>query len=440
MNAKYQINEHIIHRIIKNKLFIFNEITSDMFCLSDDVILFWKIMQGEFSEKDILKRSRKDNFFVNKDLIHSFFDFLKSKNIIEPIICNKNYKPTHKEANTQTTELWKFVYEHTKEFFPVTIVWEITYKCNQKCIHCYENCSLNKTINDLDTETIKRILNDLHDSGCFMLYITGGEPFVRKDIFEILSYAKQLNFSIVLLTNASLLSDEEIDFIHKIGIIQVRITLFSLNGEIHDKITNCRGSFEITYSNILKLVEKGISVRLNVPITKYNFNGYRDVIAFAQNNGCEYKISPSLHPKDDGDRSPLSLKISEQEYKEILKNPLANMSDEYANSTEKGENVFCKVVFGELALSPSGQVFPCNSFKYELGNVTKQSVMDIWQNSDVLLKLRSVKIKDSEECGNCKLLSWCFPCPASAWAENHTLYGKSTENCYNARMQHQVMQ
>lgn len=438
MNTQYQLNKHIIHRIIQGKLFIYNEITSDMYCLSEDIIQLWELHKGVFSEIDIFQRCQEANMLLSKNEIDSFFDFLKSTNIIEPIEIKKNNSDRKAIKAQEKTELWKFVHDHTSKYFPISVVWEITYKCNQKCIHCYENCFQNKYIEELDTETVKRILDELHDSGCFMLYITGGEPFLRKDIFEILRYAKKINFSIVILTNASYIGENEINFLKGIGVAQVRITLFSMKSEIHDRIANHKGCFERTYSNILKLVAKGIPVRINVPITKYNYNGYKDVISFAQKYGCEYKISPSLTPKDDGDRSPLALKISENEYKEILKNSLTNMSVEYTDSSEKRENYFCKVVFSELALSPSGQVFPCNSFKYELGNATITSIMDIWQNSNILLKLRSVRIKDCEECSNCKLLPWCFPCPASAWVEHHTLYGKSSENCYSALMKQQI--
>ncbi|MFH1381236.1 MAG: radical SAM protein, partial [Candidatus Omnitrophota bacterium] len=87
--------------------------------------------------------------------------------------------------------------------FPLKAMFELTYRCNFRCVHCY--VAADKKKKELGIEEVKVILDQLKKAGCFHVGFTGGELFLRKDIFKILNYAKQSGFRISILTNGFLI-------------------------------------------------------------------------------------------------------------------------------------------------------------------------------------------------------------------------------------------
>ncbi|KGL47569.1 hypothetical protein HQ49_08025 [Porphyromonas gulae] len=437
MNQTIKKKPEIISRTLSNKLFLFNEISQDMFCLNENANAIWQLIDKNINYTALLKEIKCLKIGISEDEVKDLINFLIANNLIEGQYSTENIPINN---NVESMELWKFVNKHTGRYYPITVTWEITYKCNQTCIHCYEDCDFTKNMQDLDIESIRRILIDLKKNGCFILNITGGEPFARKDIFDILRIAKELNFSIVLYSNASIIKDSDIFELKKIGISKLCITLFSLDPQKHDKIANRIGLQIKTLGNILKLRETGIPVRINAPLTKYNFDGYKDLVSFSKEKNCELVITPTMTPKDDGDMSPLELCLNDDQFETILldKDINVEMEDDRISLDNKLESVACNVVFSSIAISADGKVYPCNTFKLECGNLKKDSLSNIWNNSEVLNKLRTTKIKQISDCNNCPSLDYCLPCPAYSWLENKKIVGKSCISCRTARIRQKL--
>lgn len=431
MNLLIRQKTEIIHRSLNNKLFLYNEISQDMFCLDERANAIWQLIDKNINYNTLLNKIERLNINVSEKEARSLIIFLIENNLIEGQGLTE-HTPTNN--NAEPMELWRFVNKHTGHYYPTTATWEITYKCNQTCIHCYENCEYTKSMQDLDIDSIRRILIELKENGCFILNITGGEPFARKDIFHILKNARDLNFSIVLYSNGSMMKDSDITKLKEIGISKICITLFSLDPQKHDKIANGAGLQIKTLDKILKLRETGIPVRINAPLTKYNFDGYKNLVSFSREKGCELVITPTMTPKDDGDMSPLELCLSDNQFEAILLDKDVNieMEDDRISLDNKLESVACNVVFSSIAISADGKVYPCNTFKLECGNLKEDSLSNIWNNSEVLNKLRTVKIKQVTDCNNCPNLDYCLPCPAYSWLENKKIVGRSCISCRTA--------
>jgi len=428
MNQKLKRNPNIIFRLLNNKLILFNERKQDLFCFDETGNKIWQLIDKGLYYAELLEIVKLSNLDVTEYEVEDFIEFLKTNDLL---INANEVDFNYKSENAESIELWRFVHKHTEHYYPVTVTWEITYKCNQTCIHCYEDCDYTKNMQDLDIESIRNILIELHENGCFILNITGGEPFIRNDIYEIISIAKGLNFSINLYSNASLIDDTDIVKIKNLGISKMCITLFSIEAEKHDKIANNKGLHSKTIENIIKLRKSGVPVRINSPITKYNFEGYSDLIQFATQMNCELVISNTLTPKDDGDMSPLALCLNDNQFETILMDSSVNHveDDNKEIFSNKLDNISCDIVNSGIAISANGNVYPCNTFKLKCGNLLDLSLSEIWENSSVLNILRNTKISQINNCRSCLKLEFCRPCPAYSWLENKEITGKSSISC-----------
>ena len=135
----------------------------------------------------------------------------------------------------------------TARGIPVAAHMDITWRCNERCVHCYLD---HDGKGEMTTDEIKDVLSQLADAGTFFLSISGGEPLMRRDCFEILEYARTLRFNVKLKTNAVMIGPKEAARIRKLGIEQVQISLYSHRPEVHDAITKLPGSLRRTIKGI----------------------------------------------------------------------------------------------------------------------------------------------------------------------------------------------
>ncbi len=149
-----------------------------------------------------------------------------------------------------------FLKKAADNFFPLVCLFELTFHCNLSCKHCY---IVRKKTKELSRSEVFDILTQLKDMRCFNLVFSGGEIFTRKDFFDIASYARKLNFNIILYTNGTLIDKKIADRIRELNIFRVEISLYGFK-KTHDKITRCKGSFDKTVKGIRLLVENKIKV------------------------------------------------------------------------------------------------------------------------------------------------------------------------------------
>lgn len=152
---------------------------------------------------------------------------------------------------------------------------ELTSKCNERCIHCYiphEN-----KINDIEDELYYSVLEQLRDMGVLTLTLSGGEPMTHPKFIDYLKKAKEYDFAINILSNLTLLDDKIIKEIKSLRLTSIQVSLYSMNPEIHDKITCLKGSIEKTKNAILKCVENDIPLQISAPCMRENKDTLMDV-------------------------------------------------------------------------------------------------------------------------------------------------------------------
>lgn len=307
-----------------------------------------------------------------------------------------------------------------------SLMMELLTSCNEECVHCYIPEHNNK---GLETDVVKRAIFEFRELGGLNLSLTGGEIFLRPDIFNIIEYARNLNLRVFLLTNASLITEEIARMLRQLNVAELSVSIYSLDPQIHDRITRRQGSLERTLQGVSYAKAQGIRIIIKTPLMELNKYSYRDLKKYCDKNGYRYMASAIIFSKSNGDDSVKKLSINSEDMRVIAK--------EIAHLEPVGKRNHYEEACGSLkymlAIDSVGDVFPCNSFFYNVGNIKKDTLSEIWE-SKKLKDIQSIKKIDLKKCTNCELLSKCSRCPGLAWLEDGDYMGCSSTAMLNAKM------
>lgn len=317
---------------------------------------------------------------------------------------------------------------------PLSVTLELLTECNWRCKHCYIPQHNNK---GLEAEKIINLLHELREMGTLNLTLTGGEIFCREDIFKIIETARNLNFRVFLMTNASMLNEEKIRKLSELNITEFSVSVFSLDSSVHDSITGISGSLKRTLDNIELMKRYNVHVVVKTPLMQENYLSYKKIREYCEKNKFQYIVSAGIFCKNNGDVSPHSLRIKAENLEEIVED-LDSINNE-STMPLSDKTYPCSAIFYSFFIDCKGDVYPCNSFYYKLGNVFDSSISDIW-NSDKLEKLRKITKSDLHKCNECSLLDSCQRCPGLALLEDNDLCGCSSVAKYIATARHKVLE
>ncbi len=307
--------------------------------------------------------------------------------------------------------------------------FELTYKCNEKCIHCY-------ICDDEATITLSKYLelvDELKEMQVLYLSFTGGEPLLRKEFVELYEYAHSLGFALDLYTNATLISERYIHLFSSCKPRCIYISLYSINSHVHDKITRISGSFAKTISSINSLVKNNINIILNIPIMTANYRDIIDIVKYADANKIKYKLSFNITPKNNGDNSPTALQCyDDHELKRILKQINYN-----SNECPEVNDFVCGAGLSSVTINPLGEVKACVGLPIKVGSIFETTIEDIWNNSPMLANIRNIKWIDCKDCYHCDMKQHCNHCMGMSYFETNDIKSRNRSDCYIARMKHE---
>jgi AdoMet-dependent heme synthase len=315
---------------------------------------------------------------------------------------------------------------------PLSVQLDLTYRCNERCVHCYLD---HDDHGEMTTAEIKRLLDEMADAGVFILTLSGGEIFLRKDFFDLLEYARQqLTFCVKLKTNAVLIREKEAARIRDLGVESVQISIYSHRSEVHDAITLVPGSLQRSLNAIRFLKSQGLRVIIANVLMTQNMQDYPGVRALATELGVECTLDPTITPMMDGNRSVLSLGVGQDSLRQVFRDAsLVGDVDEFCAIPAKAgaselESLPCSAGHTTCYVSPYGDVFPCVQFPLPTGNVRRQRFVDIWRYSEQMNEVRSIRLKDLTTCTQCTHVSNCTRCPGLAFMEGN-MRGPSSQDC-----------
>lgn len=313
---------------------------------------------------------------------------------------------------------------------PLNVQLDLTYRCNERCVHCYLD---HNDHGEMTTEEIKHLLDEMAEAGVFVLTLSGGEIFLRKDFFEILEYARQLMFCVKLKTNAVLIREREAARLRELSVESIQISIYSHRPEVHDAITLVPGSLKRSVAAIRFLKAQGLKVIIANVLMTHNAGDYAGVRGLAAELGVECTLDPTITPMMDGNRSTLSLGVDQDALRQVFRNSeLVGDVEEFCTIAAPGEDDLnsmpCSAGHTACYVSPYGDVYPCVQFPLPTGNVRRERFVDVWRHSRQMNEVRSIRVKDLTTCSSCTHVAKCTRCPGLAYMEGN-MRGASSQDC-----------
>jgi len=321
------------------------------------------------------------------------------------------------------------------------VAWEITRRCNLSCKHCRAVAEDHPYDNELDTQASFRLLEQIKEVGEPIIILTGGEPLLREDIFDIAAYGTKLGLRMVMAPNGTLITEDSAKKMKDSGIKRISVSLDGSTPETHDAFRGLENAFENAIRGIKIARQAGIEFQINTTITKTNLDQIPKILKLAENLGAVAHHIFLLVPTGRG-KYIADSEINAQEYEETLnwfydqreKTSLqlkATCAPHYyrilrQRAKEDGKKITfethgldavtrgCLAGTGFCFISHVGRVQTCGFLDVECGDITKQTFKDVWKNSQVFNTLRDFSTLESK-CGICEFKKVCGGCRARAY-------------------------
>jgi len=324
---------------------------------------------------------------------------------------------------------------------PRTVHFDITTRCNSNCIYCLAS-DLMKNKEELPTETILKVISQLPELGTWLLILSGGEPLLRKDFFQILKYTDELGILTQVLTNGTLITKDVAKTFSKIERVFFQISLDSCIPEHHNFHRGIPDAFEKTIRGIKNLKEKGMTPEIAMVVSRYNYNDIDKTISFFHKNfGIKYiRIGPVSTYRGRGLQNKEKLELNIEQMREAGKK-IFELSKKYGESLcflpLREFTVFsmqpststklsrCGNSQSLMYISSDGVVYPCigtSYTQYAIGDIKKDTLAHIWKTSNLLKKIRYLTTNKIKKCKTCKFKHLCTGgCRASSYKYFKTL-------------------
>lgn len=329
---------------------------------------------------------------------------------------------TQKEKRTLQKESEKSTQDFFDEYFNgfprlTNLHIEIISKCNERCLHCY--IPHEKKIDTMESNMFYEILEQSRKMNVLHLTISGGEPLAHSEFVNFLRKCNEYNFSVNVLSNLTLLNQEIIEEMKENPLLCVQTSLYSMDANLHDTITQEKGSFEKTKAAILMLIENDILVQISCPIMKQNMNCYEDVIEWGREQNINVNRDYVIIARYDHTIQNLNCRLSIDDVRQIINRNIDN-NPQYFESMEKEyvkkkdidlDDYICSVCHSSICISENGNVYPCAGWQdYIVGNISEMKLSDIWNNSKKVKYLRNLRRRDFPQCAQCSEKEFCTMC------------------------------
>ena len=309
------------------------------------------------------------------------------------------------------------------------IAWEVTAACNLSCEYCRASASSSPDEAELSTEEALAFIDQVAPEKP-MIILSGGEPLLRPDIFDLAGYATVQGVRVSLASNGTLITPETVEKIKRAGIKRVSISLDGPSPETHD-ITQGSGSFDLATEGI-KNLQGEVDFQINMTITKENLDQVRATMDLAEKLKAVAFHLFFLVPTGRGREEEL---VTPEEQDEILRwvakecrnrkiEVKVTCAPQYGRvirevlteAERKGMmGSACLAGTSFVFVSRTGDVCPCGYLPVVAGNVREESFPEIWESSPVFLDLRKRELLG--RCGGCEYRKVCGGCRARAYAK-----------------------
>ena len=334
----------VIYRDLEDIIVIKNIRCNEMLTLEDVSADIWRFLVNNNSVKlsEIVSYISEDYGINQNEIVDDIKTFICDLYYAGVVLIDGKYADI--ELSKDSTQLYIDdgfegeiikIYQEKSLIYSVTI--ELTYSCNENCVHCYANYPVGSDRKELSLRIIKETLIDLYKMKCMHITFTGGDPFMFPGFAELFEFARDLGFSCDIFTNAIYLAEHH-DVLRRIIKTHPQafyISLYGADAQTHETITTVPGSFFKTVFSIQRIREANIPVVLNVMMLKSNAEKIEEIIAFAKFLDADYRVGISLIFKNDGSDSPMKHFIND---KNTIKKILSYEKERFLSDLRPVEN------------------------------------------------------------------------------------------------------
>lgn len=321
-------------------------------------------------------------------------------------------------------------------FKPRIISWNTTLHCNLNCDHCYIDAGA-KHQQELTTEEGYKLMDEIASISKPILVLTGGEPLMRKDIFDLASYGTEKGLKVVLGTNGMLIDENTARRLKDSGVVRVAISIDSVNPKDHDEFRGLPGALEKSIQGLDNCLNIGLNVQVNTTVTLRNYHEIKDIIEFAEARNIDemhlFFLVPTGRGENLKDITPTQYEKMLKEVIKLRKNYKINVkptcAPQFMRIAKKMGEDFSRYSRGCLAgisycrINPLGDVTPCPYLPLPVGNVREKSFVEIWESASVFCELREFSNLEGR-CGICDYKDICGGCRARSYALNNNYLGE----------------
>jgi heme b synthase len=332
-----------------------------------------------------------------------------------------------------------------KEFEPKWIAWEITRRCNLNCVHCRSSSEMDaKGHPDFLTEEGYRIIDDIASFAKPVIVLSGGEPLLRNDVFDLAEYGTEKGLRMCIATNGMLVTDEICKKMKEAHVRMVSLSLDGASEATHDNFRSQKGAYKGVIQAAELFKKHGIEFLINSSFTKRNQEEIPRVYKLAKQLGATAWYMFMIVPTGRGEDIMNEL-VSKEDYEELLdwhyemekneKDMLVRPTcaphyyrlvlQKQKERNETFERRSLKFSTGGSKGCIAGQVIclidvdenvlPCSYFPKSAGNLKEQTFKDIWEKSELFQDMRNFKGYKGK-CGSCEYIGVCGGCRARAYA------------------------
>ena len=316
-----------------------------------------------------------------------------------------------------------------RDHVPVSGAFDLTWRCNLRCTHCYVGHAVGRRAEDageLGTRQVLRLASEAADAGCLYLLLSGGEPFLRPDFPEIYRGVRRLGMLVSVFTNATLLRDDVLAALVEYPPQKVEISVYGASAAVYERVTGVPGSFRRAWRGIDRLLESGVTVGLKTMILRENLHEVAAMEAMATELGLSFRVDPLISPRLDGDPGPLVQRVDPRAAAELELASEKRFADTVAHVARQTATVGapdlyrCGAGMMTFDLDPQGVLRPCLMCREPAVPAVSVGFGAAWQQ--VTAAMTDVGLGADADCQGCSLVSLCGYCPGLFALEKGSVY------------------
>lgn len=421
---------------------------------------------GEFRIEDIAAKLN-----ISMENLTPFFEQLEQMGIVSSIFPTEeiiaDYRKRVSVYNCQqqqtvertTQEKLPYAISNAEQLYTekvggiTSVMLELTYRCSEKCIHCYnegatrndEEVSTRGDREELTLDEYKRLIDDLYDQGLIKVCLSGGDPFSKSIAWDLIDYIYNKGIAFDVFTNGQRLEDDTLRLANYYPRV-VGVSIYSGIPEVHDYITRIKGSWDKSMSVVRQLSALGVPMTLKCCVMRPNVKSYYLVADIARQYGIVPQFEISLTDSIDGDRCVSKyLRMTPEQLEIVLRDDnvalyVGKEAPNYGGQPKQMDQNPCGAGDNSFCITPEGNLIPCCAFHTLFGNIKKHNISEIIKDSKELAYWRRLKLSDYEECGHYDYCAYCNLCPGNNFIEHGTPLIASEVNCYMAKTRYNLAQ